>query len=686
MAIWRFALFIAMILAGSPLLLAAQEISSPADDYGPKKFTCLVDGEQFEQNVSWIGYPLEARPDGGTLGSEFTDMMVPECPGNGLVMVPKHDGEAEDPQAFAPYSDAEIARLPALVASPEYQALRKEARFYRLYWIAQKLDRPAIQRLHLLQHISFIKVPHEQQRRYLEFFVAETDALLAHGELDAMTKLRFQYYTANALRQLGQFDEARARVAKVDSGARALQEKKLSQTPRNQHFEDEYEFEDEDGLVSVTGGQLKAIEAGDTDRYPVSMMGDRVANSICRDVDDSYPPATEMTKRGCDKRRVEESEAEKQRQAAFDKRQALEGDPANLAKLCVATATEKRDEPLEEACDFLQRQDERKRRGAEAAKLLKNPKALDVQCKNVSVPGRYAQPRTALGEACQKRQAVLHDEKQIEYAARFEKDPALIDKLCTMEYPQLVADDPLEEACASAESSRSTDAFMAESDAIKALSKAEIASRCAATPDRDKRSNTLHFACVDLESDKEDAERKDWEANPAKLAQACLTSEKVQFSGTVLEGLCYRREEARVDGAAIELARDHAKLVANCNTTPQPQRDEVLAMACSRYRKCVIVRFDELPYDQGNGFYYLEEKPNPARPTPACYDTPEEASAAVAQYAADPKSLRANSCKSNVDAARHEVIREQCEAYARGEDVFTDAGDNASSPGRTQNP
>lgn len=684
MAFWRLALFAAAVLACSSSLRAAQDepvvVDDAQDEYGPQKFTCPVGGEQFEQNTNWVGYPLAARPDGGTLGTEFSDIMVPECPGNGLVMVPKHDGSAGDLEAFTPYAETEIAKLPALVASPEYQALRKEARFFRLYWIAKKLDRPAIQQLHLLQHISFITVPPEQQRRYLEFFVTETDAVLAGEQLDPMTQLSFNLYVGNALRQLGRFDEARKRMEQVIRTAQELRSERLAATPTNPHFEEDGDFEEDDGALSVAEEQLKAIAEGDTDKHPVSMMSDRVANSVCNGADDDYPPATETTIRACAQRKIDVREQEEKSQAQFDKERELLANPQDLARLCAATPQGKREEVVEQACQTAERLAQNELKGKEAARLLKNPKALDERCKSVVIPVRYAQSKTGLGEACQKRAEIVRDEQGKAIAAKMRKEPAEFDRLCKEDAYDMHSEDPVELACYEVDTERDDAMDEAQRARMAKMTEAEISAECERTNGgKDVPGYAFGFRCSEIESEREEAAWKTLGAEPEKLATTCAAPYEQQPEAFRWRCNSYNDDKRR--DAAMELARDHPKLVEACKATPVPQRDAILAEACNSFRKCVIVRLDELPFDQVGPLYW-DSRPDPAETSATCYDSVEEASAAFASYRNDPKSLRATGCKPETElpkeyAQGHDA---ECARYAKGEDVLVSAARGPSGP------
>ena len=197
------------------LLFAAPVMAIAQDNDGREAFICAIGGEAFHQAVAVNFFPLESLPNGSSPGGDRSDIMVPICPGNGLAMAPKYDGNEGDPEAFTDYSPAELAQLPALIASPAYKALSGEAAYWRLYWLATKLGRPVAQRFHLLQHVSWVGVTPELHRANLERFVTDADVLIADPAFDANRRTLARYYVANALRELGQFDAAKARLLQI---------------------------------------------------------------------------------------------------------------------------------------------------------------------------------------------------------------------------------------------------------------------------------------------------------------------------------------------------------------------------------------------------------------------------------------------------------------------------------------
>ncbi len=613
------------------LPVAKAQDTAPDSGQGTQ-FICPVGGEEFQQFVDIAYYPLEGLPNGSSPGGNISDIMVPVCPSNGLAMVPAYDGESGAAEAMTAYTPEELTKLPALIASPEYKALAAEAKYLRLYWLAGKLGRPSNQRFHLLQHVSWIGATPKQHRAYLERFVREGGALIDSTDFDPARRTRSKFFIANALRELGRFDEAQTRLAELRKEWDNALAEMARQNPEDPNFEDE-ETEG-DGFGSSIAELLGAIADHDDDYFPVSMMGDKWAAAVCRDLDDSFPPATKMTKRGCEMRKARKA----QQESEWVAEQKLSENPAKLAQLCKATPEDKRDTILNMACATAEYQAELEKMEAESARLLKNPAALDPRCVGMEIR-RYATPKHALAMACQKRREAANDAKQIEYVVRFEKNPKLVDQLCTMEYPQYGSDDPLEAACAGAVSDRNYRKHEAELTQLKALPRAELEVRCKASDvDASERSNALQFACADLVTERETAERAAWQASPAKLAAACDTSVKSRYSDNMLERLCGEREENRLDVAARNFAYDRPAMVSMCKATPHLERSAEQARACESYLKCILTPRDSLIDDAALAAADFTEERYGDGLLMRCYDSLEDADNAAAKFGAAAKT------------------------------------------------
>ncbi len=565
-----------------------------------------------------------------------------------------------------------------LIASPDYKALSGEAAYWRLYWLATKLGRPVAQRFHLLQHVSWVGATPEQHRANLERFVVDADTMLADPDFDVNRRNRARYYVANALRELGQFDAAKARLQAMHAEWELAVAKQIMDTPADPNFENVYLDEQRTDASNGNGygfgfganitQLLEAVEARDIDYFPVSLMGDKWANAVCRDLDDSFPPATASTKANCAKRMAAKTDKYANLQKDHDASQALLANPAKLNPLCTATPEDKREPILSEACRLSEYYANQKRMEAGSASLLKSPKALDLQCKSLKFT-LNDQPKTALGMACQKRREVTNEAEATSLAAKFRTQPAEYDRMCTMKYPESYSDDPLESACARVKVERD-DARDTEIEArLSKMSEAEIWAECEKTNGgNDAEGYKLRFRCSDISGAREEAQWQTLESDPTLLAEKCALPFEEREEWYQMR--CHYRQESMEDDAAKVMAKDHTALVTACAATPVQDRDAILTKVCRGYRKCLVVRFDELPFSAASNGDWTEARDHSELST-ACYATVEKADAAYARYAQDPKSLRA-SCVPETEFAEAPQDADTCARYAMGVDVFAE--------------
>lgn len=183
------ALALAVLAHGSPLTATTSL---------PQTFTCPVGGETFEDDVIASRTTSGRRPDGRPYGSLEIVPLV-ECPGNGLVLF-DNDFTAD-----------EIALLTPLVASARYQAMRQgETPHYRAWWLMRALGRePAVLAGTLLTASWESDRDRERKARYQNAFV---EAAQAVPRSEAQDWFHYTVRAANALRELGRFEEAGARL------------------------------------------------------------------------------------------------------------------------------------------------------------------------------------------------------------------------------------------------------------------------------------------------------------------------------------------------------------------------------------------------------------------------------------------------------------------------------------------
>jgi hypothetical protein len=185
---------IAAALAGGAMLAA------PAFGQGTvrQSMTCPIGGASFDYVVPVAAPPLGERPDGKPYGTA-APTPLPECPSNGLVL-------------YKDYTQAEVAKLEPLVGSDAYQALRKaDTQYYRAYWLMKEMGVPQrLQLLALLEAGWEADGKAELRARYLAEF-AEASAK-AERRPEDLNWIGMEARAVNALRELGRFDEAKARL------------------------------------------------------------------------------------------------------------------------------------------------------------------------------------------------------------------------------------------------------------------------------------------------------------------------------------------------------------------------------------------------------------------------------------------------------------------------------------------
>jgi hypothetical protein len=187
-------------LVACALLALALPVAGDAGVPMSQRATCPIGGRSFEYVTAASYTTWGARPDGRPFASWEFLLALPECPDNGLVM-------------YRAFSEEEVARLRPLVASPEYQALRRsgDTSYYRASWLMERMGAPATHSLWALVQASWqAEADPALRRRYLEELVRRGSALGEPRDLEAVA---VRARVANALRELGRFEEAAAMIA-----------------------------------------------------------------------------------------------------------------------------------------------------------------------------------------------------------------------------------------------------------------------------------------------------------------------------------------------------------------------------------------------------------------------------------------------------------------------------------------
>jgi hypothetical protein len=257
-----------------PLVFAAAlaaQASAPAAP-APQSMTCPIGGATFTYAPAARQTPTGERPDGKPYGAAVP--ALPECPDNGLVL-------------YKEYEAADVAKLEPLVAGEAYQALRKEdTQYYRAYWLMREMDEaPARYLWALLQASWEAEGKPELRKRYLTE-LAEVSAKV-EGKPSDLNWIGMEGRAINALRELGRFDEAAARLAKVPlksldqpmpAGAAATPEAVTRARWRR-------------GWLAFFRGLGPVLARKDSSLEPLDLLPQRVAFDRCADQADALDEA-----------------------------------------------------------------------------------------------------------------------------------------------------------------------------------------------------------------------------------------------------------------------------------------------------------------------------------------------------------------------------------------------------------
>jgi tetratricopeptide (TPR) repeat protein len=200
-------LVLAAAFAALAATAAGAQTAKPAKPAKPatataRAMTCPIGGGSFQFVPVAPPVVQGERPDGRPYGNVKFPLTLPECPDNGLVL-------------YKEYDPGEVAKLEPLVASAPYQALRKEeTQYYRAYWLMREMGEPPERSLWALLQASWeAEGKPELRKRYLTELVEASAKVPARpGDLNWMG---MEGRAINALRELGRFDEALARLDKV---------------------------------------------------------------------------------------------------------------------------------------------------------------------------------------------------------------------------------------------------------------------------------------------------------------------------------------------------------------------------------------------------------------------------------------------------------------------------------------
>lgn len=168
----------------------------------PQKMKCAVGGEAFT-HIGTASYSTwGSRPDGKPYGSWSFPLAIPECPGNKLVM-------------YREFTPAEMGRLASLLDSAEYKALAThDSTYYRAAWLERALNPGSEAAIFLLFRASWQMDDNAERKAAYQREFAERSAAMPAKPED-IEWLFLEFRAANALREIGQFDAALARLRAI---------------------------------------------------------------------------------------------------------------------------------------------------------------------------------------------------------------------------------------------------------------------------------------------------------------------------------------------------------------------------------------------------------------------------------------------------------------------------------------
>lgn len=255
--------------AGAAAALALATLAAPAHAGFPveSEETCPVGGEKFTYTSTGSYSVFGQRPDGKPYGSWMFPLAMPECPSNALVVY----------RAFKP---EEIPALTALVASPEYQALRGETPYFRASWLAARMEPGDAQRsaFLLLQATWEVDEAPAIKTRYQRAFAEAASEITVDPDDNDSLFLRFRL--ANAYRELGDFAAA---SDALESLPRAAIDVQVPTDPKTD-YRVRKAAESRRFLLGMIPLMRKVIDAGDASSTPLDLMSADFAGNACADL------------------------------------------------------------------------------------------------------------------------------------------------------------------------------------------------------------------------------------------------------------------------------------------------------------------------------------------------------------------------------------------------------------------
>lgn len=191
--------------AAAALVVWTGTATGPASAGIPRRVeaVCPVNDQKFFWTTTASYSTFGSELDGQPFGSWTFPLTIPQCP------------ESRFP-VYREFTDAEKTAIRALVATPDYAAIKDEASYYVLAFVIERLDQPAaIDKAWVLLQASWQVRDTDPARygRYAAEIVPAMDAALPAMQAEEPADWwYFQIATANVLRQSGDFAGATARL------------------------------------------------------------------------------------------------------------------------------------------------------------------------------------------------------------------------------------------------------------------------------------------------------------------------------------------------------------------------------------------------------------------------------------------------------------------------------------------
>jgi hypothetical protein len=230
---------------------------------------CPLGGKPFTHIGTATSSQWGSRPDGKPYGSWTFPMPLPVCPDNGLVV-------------YREFTREDIRRLKPLVATPEYQAARKQdTTYYLAQWLMRQLDEPLDQRLRMLQQASWQSdLQFDRKRAYQEEYVRRASEYARPDDPKAeLNWFAIQLRAANALRELKKFDEAMLWLDALPLQSLVVEIPPAQ--PDNGNHAERVDAAHRRDWLRYADSLRKVIARKDSSSEPIDMVPTRVAANLC---------------------------------------------------------------------------------------------------------------------------------------------------------------------------------------------------------------------------------------------------------------------------------------------------------------------------------------------------------------------------------------------------------------------